>query len=782
MLTPKPHLMHRLLALALLLPVVAIHAAEPPIKWDDTDLGPFQTGTFKLNDVASTKGISISVGTKEQPAAMLFDPELLRFHAAWEGKLAEFPRGRGGLDGQINIPGAPRMTTGWTVGMGEVKDDPRPAHQGNLPNTKWRGLYLNGDKVVLNYTVGKQTVLEVPGSHAGDQLQVFTRTFTISAGSDIKQILISEMEGTSKEDASGVLIVEGNERVSGAALQGAPAGIKIAFKDGKRIVVEVPALTAPATFQIAFSSKSKAGVDLLVKSLAMKSELLAPVALTKPAAGRWGAPIVTKGKLGTGDGAYLSDEITLPEDNPYKSWMRPGGHDFFPDGTAAVVNISGDVWLVSGLDDKLESVKWKRFATGLFQPLGCKVVGGKIYVTCRDQITRLHDLNNDGEADFYENFNNDCIVTQNYHEFALDLQTDSAGNFYYGKGVPWTPSVTSPHQGTIIKVSKDGSKLEVYATGVRAPNGLGMGPGDILSASDNEGHWIPANCLNIIKKDGFYGMTTAAHKVITMKKADGTEIKANPSTEEAKKLHNTEFWGNNEAPIPTQRNNPLVWFPKEVDNSPGGEVWVPSGNKWGPWGGHMLHMSYGKCILYGVLMEKVGGVEQGAVVKFPFKFSSGIQRGRFSPKDGQLYMTGLNVWQSDAAKDGCFVRVRYTGKPVAMPIGLVTKTNGVEIQFTAPLNTEEAGDVGSYQVQQWNYKWTGNYGSPDFSVKDPNKTGRDTLEVKKATVGSDKKSVTLDLGGFGPAMQGLIKFNITTADGTEMDCEIFSTTHKLPEK
>ena len=63
----------------------------------------------------------------------------------------------------------------------------------------------------------------------------------------------------------------------------------------------------------------------------------------------------------------------------------------------------------------------------------------KIYVLGRDQITRLHDLNNDGEADFYENFNNDTVVTPNYHEFCLDLQTDSKGNFYFSKGSPWTP-------------------------------------------------------------------------------------------------------------------------------------------------------------------------------------------------------------------------------------------------------------------------------------------------------------------------------------------------------
>jgi len=48
----------------------------------------------------------------------------------------------------------------------------------------------------------------------------------------------------------------------------------------------------------------------------------------------------------------------------------------------------------------------------MFQPLGLKIAETTtVYVLGRDQITRLHDLNNDGEADFYENFNNDIIIT-----------------------------------------------------------------------------------------------------------------------------------------------------------------------------------------------------------------------------------------------------------------------------------------------------------------------------------------------------------------------------------
>ncbi len=769
---------------ALTLPLSAEVATTKPqgLKWDSMDLGPFASGCYKVGNSTSFKGVAVAVGTHEAPATMLFDTELLRFHAAWEGGLARFPKGRGGLEGTIGADGEVKLSTGWAIGGGaEIKDDPRERHQGLLPGAHWRGIYINGDKTVLSYAIGKQSIIELPGSEVRDGMRIYTRTFTIAAGSDVKELLILDAGGTTKDGAAGVTLAENGDKTAGVAIRGADADMKLVGKDGGRIVLQIPALKAPATFQVAFASAPTADAAKLTAALPAKVRLVAPATFTKPGAPRWGAAVEVVGKLGDSAQAYAYDEIPLPNDNPYKSWLRPGGHDFLPDGTCVVANISGDVWLVSGLDEKLEHVKWKRFATGLFQPLGCKVVDGQIYVLGRDQITRLHDMNKDGEADFYENFNNECVVTENYHEFALDLQTDSKGNFFYAKGSPWTPTNTSPHQGTMLKVSKDGSKMEIFATGLRAPNGLGMGPGDVLTCSDNQGHWMPSNRLNIVKQGGFYGMTPAAHRELTFKKGDGSEFKANPSSEAARKEFHTEFWGN--SPIPVNGYDlPLMWLPMDIDNSSGGEVWVPAGNKWGPWGGKMLQMSYGKCALFGVMQETVDGVEQGGLVRFPNKFRSGIMRGRFNPKDGQLYLSGLNVWQSDAAQDGCLHRVRYTGKAVTMPIAISTKANGIEVRFSGALDAASAADAGNWNVEQWNYKWTGDYGSPDISTLDPNRKGKDRITVSKVTVGADKMSVMLELSDRVPAMTLRTKCNVKAADGSEVKYQIDQTVNRIPDQ
>ena len=78
----------------------------------------------------------------------------------------------------------------------------------------------------------------------------------------------------------------------------------------------------------------------------------------------------------------------MPEQNPWNSWMRFVAFDFFSDGRAAISTWSGDVWIVSGIDDKLGKLTWKRYAAGLFEGLGLRIVNDEVYVNARDRIVR----------------------------------------------------------------------------------------------------------------------------------------------------------------------------------------------------------------------------------------------------------------------------------------------------------------------------------------------------------------------------------------------------------
>jgi hypothetical protein len=409
---------------------------------------------------------------------------------------------------------------------------------------------------------------------------------------------------------------------------------------------------------------------------------------------------------------------------------------------------------VEGVDGSLEKLTWQRIATGLFQPLGLKIVADPagrewIYVCCRDQIARLHDLNGDGEIDFVECFNGDHQVTEHFHEFAMDLQTDREGNFYYAKSARHALDCVVPQHGTLMKVSADGAKSEIVCNGFRAANGVGIGPNGELAVSDQEGHWTPANRINLLKPGGFYGNLFSYH--------------------EGKRTAKDGY------------DPPVVWMPKDVDRSPAQQLWV-EGDKWGLPAGNMISTSYGTGKIWLVMHENVNGVPQGAFVQVPgLQFPTGIMRGRFHPPSGQLYVCGLVGWSSNQAQPGGFYRVRYTGKVLNMPVSFQARKEGLAIAFSDPLKREPAEDVENYSVEQWNYRWTANYGSDEYSVTNPNKKGHDEVEVKKAELSADGKTVLLKIDEIKPVMQVKIRMKLTGADGQSLDRVIWGTINAVPK-
>ena len=458
--------------------------------------------------------------------------------------------------------------------------------------------------------------------------------------------------------------------------------------------------------------------------------------------------VETQGEISGDDKPYVIDNITLPRENPWRSWMRIGGFDFFKDNSrAAVCTWSGDVWTVSGIDDKLQNLVWRRIATGMFQPLGLKIVDDRIYVGCRDEITLLQDLNDDGETDYYQSFNHDHQVTEHFHEFAMDLQTDAEGNFYYAKSARHALDSIVPQHGTIIKVSRDGATSEIICNGFRAANGVGVGPHGELITSDQEGHWTPANRINLVKKDGFYGNMYSFHR----------------------------------GERPADYEPPLVWLPKNVDRSPAAQFWCDS-NRWGPFENHLLSTSYGTGKLWHVMYETVDGIVQGGVVRMPVQFPTGIMRGRFQPRDGQLYLCGLVGWSSDMPQDGGFFRVRYTGRPVHLTLEMHVTDQGIHLTFSEPLDRDAAENIDNFNIEQWNYRWTKDYGSPHFSVANPKKLGQDEVELLEARLSADGKTLFLEIEDIQPVMQMQIGYTLTAADGTEMNDKIWLTINRLGEE
>jgi hypothetical protein len=301
----------------------------------------------------------------------------------------------------------------------------------------------------------------------------------------------------------------------------------------------------------------------------------------------------------------------------------------------------------------------------------------------------------------------------------------------------------------VLRVSANGEKLDVVATGFRNPNGMGISPSGLITVADQQGEWVPETRLDTIQPGGFYGYMPMHKRPEAPKKYDG----------------------------------PLCWIARAIDNSAGGQAWVPD-ESWGSLARHMIHLSYGRCTMMLVVPEdrpdSSSAPLQAGVVPLPGRFLSGAMRGRFNPKDGQLYVSGLRGWQTAAVRDGCFQRARYTGQPFYVPIAYSVATNGIRLVFSQPLERKAAENPESFSIEQWNYRWTSTYGSPEYSVKTPEKSGRDVVTVKTAKLAEDSRTLFLEIPELGPAMEMRIQYNLNAADGKHLRNEFYATINALP--
>jgi hypothetical protein len=386
-----------------------------------------------------------------------------------------------------------------------------------------------------------------------------------------------------------------------------------------------------------------------------------------------------------------------------------------------------------------QSLTWQRIASGLFQPLGLKIVEGKIHLSCRDQIVILHDLNGDGETDFYENFNNDHQVTEHFHEFAMGLQTDREGNFYYAKSARHALTAIVPHHGTLLRVSPDGRRTDILATGFRAANGVCLNPDGTFIVTDQEGHWNPKNRINWVRPNGFYGNMFGYHDV-----TDSSDAAMEP---------------------------PLCWITNAFDRSPAELLWVTSPG-WGELDGALLNLSYGYGKVYVVLHEMVEGTRQGGMCALPIPaFPTGIIRGRFHPQTGDLYLCGMFAWAGSVTQPGGFYRVRRTQAPLAVPLKLEAVHNGLRLGFSVPLDRATAEDAANVAMKVWSLKRTADYGSMHYDER--------ALEVRAAKLSADGRSLWLEVPEISPTWGMEIQFHLRRADGRPLEGTIHNTIHVL---
>jgi mono/diheme cytochrome c family protein len=684
------------------------------------DFGPVLMWTLEAApDNIAQKGIALRLdegpgGVSKGKVWALYEHDTMRVAAVWAGD--KFVDWRGiAFDGShgthtkivgdiaILTPDAPGWANPATGGYEEGRLrglDQKP--YGPLPREWIRFLGMSSSGV-LHYRVGDAEIQETPGCESVEGKLVFTRRLEIGPTRRALEMRVCRDAMAATADA-GELSSDAGFHVLRIAANDAPQMVTV------RIDLS---LKAPADFK--------------------------PVAaVTTP---RWSETLTSqiKDKV-AGDGLEY-DVMPFPETatDPWKTQWRLGGLDFYPDGQRLVLcTWMGDVWEVSGLLNEDGKLTWRRIGSGLNQPLGVKIIDGVIHLICRDQLVKLMDRNGDGETDFYQCFNSDHQVTEHFHEFAMGLQTDAVGNFYYAKSARHAKPPLVPQHGTLLRVSRDGMRTDIMANGFRAANGVSVNDDGTFYVTDQEGHWTPKNRINLVREGHFYG------NLWSFGAPDDTSDEA--------------------------MAQPLVWLTNDFDRSPGELVRVTP-TSWASLQNQLLDISYGMGRLNLILQDQ-GDPAQGAAVALPLPdFPTGVMRGRFHPTTGELYTCGMAVWASNKIQDGGLYRVRRTAAALHLPTGWKTAKGSITIHYSDPLDAQSAEATAQHSLKVWSLKRSGKYGSQHLNER--------TLTIEKATLSADAHTLTLQVPALAPTHGLELVSTLKSKSGQPFTRTIHATIHRL---
>ncbi len=438
------------------------------------------------------------------------------------------------------------------------------------------------------------------------------------------------------------------------------------------------------------------------------------------------------------DGVLNLEEIPLPLENPYGRAVRPADVNFFADGRAALVTYDGDVWICNGLQPGSREIVWRRFASGLHEPLSIRIRDEEIFVFDRSGLWRLLDRDLNGEADYHELFCSRIQQSAETREFPLSLELQNDGSFLVSK--PGQMGTFS----AILRISPDGGEVRLIASGFRQPY-LGYDPvSGQIAATDQQGNWVPSSPVHFIKQDGFYGFRRSE----TL-----DDLPVTP---------------------------PLTWIPHAECGSATSVVWMRNA-KMGPLNDKPVLLCYHPPRLMQVHTDIDDEATQGGVTPLDLSIGSRpLLKATINSSDGLLYLTGFKIWGNSAEEATFFARVRHnSSQPWTIPSQTQVARRGILLRFEQPLQAEFVKRREAYTVRRWNYKRTSAYGSGHYRLDGT--AGTETLGVSSAKISKDRKSVFLGIPEMRKVMQIEVSYDLELEDGTPFRRQTFLTAHALRE-
>jgi mono/diheme cytochrome c family protein len=435
------------------------------------------------------------------------------------------------------------------------------------------------------------------------------------------------------------------------------------------------------------------------------------------------------------------DLIAPPEENPWKRRVRAADLAFLDDDRAAVVTYDGDVWLLDGLAAAgFDQLAWRRFASGLHEPLAIAAPQGVIQVATKNGVVRLHDRDGNGEAYWFENFNDQLLQSYSTRAFPLDMAIGPDGSTFVTQGGIGRPRLESgayesPQPAAILKISPDGRSSQIFATGAREAYVAVHPRTGLVTATDQQGPFIPSSLCYLVRPGDEYGFNIENPDLLAL---------------------------------------PLVWIPHEQDNSSSSEVWM-LGAGMGPWNGRLLHLSYGNGRLLLIAPDLEAPQPQGAVIPLDFKTDLPLLHARLHPRGDAVFLAGFQIYDSQVSTPWALGRLRPGETPITTPVAARSCAEGVVLEFTAPLDPDSILPE-KVVARAWNYLRSSAYGSGRYALD--GKAGTTPWPVGQTVLSTDRKSVFIHLPELPPVMQLEIRHEFRLAGGAVARGAVYFTIHQ----
>ncbi|MDG2424249.1 MAG: DUF1080 domain-containing protein [Phycisphaerales bacterium] len=340
-----------------------------------------------------------------------------------------------------------------------------------------------------------------------------------------------------------------------------------------------------------------------------------------------------------GHGVSLSGVHPVLEYNSHPLGELDGivtGMDWAEDDQLLLLTDAGSLWSVEMPKRRYDDPKLSRIAAGMDDPGGLVAAADGIWVIQREELTRLRDLNGDGQIDEYQAVatgwpmaGSDAGTARGLIEFG-DRFLSMLTRMLDDQGRP----VGSEHRGTLLEISRDGS-WEIMATGLVSPEGFVHGDETRIAVIDQAAF------------GGVVPLLIEGHSIVR----DGVQIPG--------------------------------W-----ESKPTAGVWIKSS----PWEGQVLVVGHDGHGMRRIQFDQHDSGVQGTV----FRAS---QWGSGDHVDHMAVDHEDRIWLVTRGESGVHLHQAETiGSPVFEMESIETFSNGIGVTFTQPFDAMFAGNPSSWRV------------------------------------------------------------------------------------